>query len=263
MKRTKFIALALVVAIMLMGAGYAAWSDQTFLRTTVRTGNFDMQITKTSIRTGDNELQNEKHNPIWHSYDWTHSGTVSHTANEAIVEFIDLYPGGMVQVDITTENMGTLPARLDSVDVEFLGGNEDLFNLLRAQTSWKADIDGAVEEKEQDAWAHVEWDRKNWRSIQGALNALVNNTNENNLVIEPGGWFALGDGTEDGCIKIKLDPSAGNEFQNQSCRFKITFNWEQWATNPNDNPYDGYLGDGSGYGGDGDIDGVWGEPSEE
>lgn len=246
MKRTRFIALALVVSIMLMGAGYALWSDQTFLTTTVRTGNFDMQITKTTLRTGDRQEANEAHN--WHSYDWTHGNTaenVTFDANSAVVEFIDLYPGGMVQVDMTHKNMGTIPAKLKSVDVEFLSGNEDLFNLLRAETSWKADING---DGSQDAWEHVEWGT--WKKLTKALEEqLVNSTNARNLVIEPNGWFSLGDDTEEGCIKIKLDPSAGNEFQNKSCKFKITFNWEQWADNPNDNPYDG----DDGYGGDGDL----------
>jgi hypothetical protein len=249
MKKTKLIALVMVVAIMLMGAGYALWSDQVSLTTKVSTGNFDMAITKVTTRTGDNQTQNEVHN--WHSYDWTHSVSKSFTANEAIVEFGDMYPGGMVQVDMTMTNNGTIPAKLKSVDVEYLSGNEELFKLLRAETSWKADING---DGTQDDWAHVEWGT--WYKLPKALKALVDNVNNNNLVIEPNGWFALGDGTEDGCIKIKLDPSAGNEFQNESVRFKITFDWEQWASNPNDNPYDdpgqGQTGP-DGYGGDGDI----------
>jgi len=255
MRNTKFLVLALAVAIMLMGAGYAIWSDQTFLTTTAKTGNFDMQITAATTRTGDDEFKNEKHNPIWHSYDWTAAGSVSHNANSATVEFIDLYPGGTVQVDMTTENKGTIPAKLKSIDVELISeSQEGLFNLLRAQTSWKADING---DGSQDAWGHVEWDRDNWRDVRGALNALVKQTTERNLVIEPGGWFALGDGTEEGCIKFKLDAKAGNEFQKQNCKFKITFNWEQWATDPNENPYANYGQPGSGYGGDGKIEGLY------
>ncbi len=242
MKRTKVLALVLVAAIMLMGAGYAAWTDQTFLTTTVRTGNFNMEITKATTRTGDNQTQNEVHN--WHQYDWTHTGPVSFTADEAIVELKDLYPGGIVQVDMTTVNKGTIPARLKSIDVAFLDGNGDLFNQLQAQTSWKADIDG---DGDQDDYEHVEqW--LYWRGLQDALNKVVESTDRNNLVIEPKGWFSLGDGEEEGCIQFKLNPDAGNQFQNQSCKFKITFNWEQWATNPNANPYDGPTG----YGGNGD-----------
>ncbi|NLC67743.1 MAG: hypothetical protein GX754_02925 [Clostridiaceae bacterium] len=250
MKKVRFISLALVAAIMLMGAGYAIWSDQTFATATVKTGLFDMAITNARVRTGDNELQNEKHNPRWHSYDWTHGKVVWFNANEAVVEFTDLYPGGMVQIDLLLENKGTLPAKLKSATVEFLDGNEALFNLLRIQTSWKADIDG---DGNQDTWSHVEnW--QYWRPIQAGLNKLVEDTRSRNLVIEPGGWFSLGEleeeeELEEGCIKIKLDSSADNSFQQQYCKFKITFNWEQWAADPNDNPYDGY-------GGDGDIPGI-------
>jgi hypothetical protein len=250
--KKKFLALTMASAIMLMGAGYAAWSDSTSLTSTVNTGKFDMQITDASLRTGSNQSQNQVHN--WHKYDWTKSGTVSHTSSSVIASFDNLYPGGVVQVDSTTKNMGTVPAKLASVTVEYLDGNRNLFNLLRAQTSWKADITG---DGTQDKYAHVE-DFTTWRGLQDAMNQLVASTTSNNLVIEPKGWFALGDGTEDGCIQIKLDPGAGNEFQNQSCRFKITFNWDQWASDPNSNPYDANADSSKGdvlpgYGGDGDL----------
>lgn len=243
MKRIKFLVLASVVATAMMGAGYAAWTDTTVLSSTVRTGNFDMQITKATTRTGDNQAQNEVHN--WHSYDWTHAEPVSFDANTAVVTFNDLYPGGMVQVDMTTKNMGTLPARLKSAKVEYVSGDRAVFNKLLAQTSWKADING---DGTQDDWAHVEnWTQ--WRPVGDALDKLVENTDLKNLVIEPKGYFSLGDGTEEGCIKFKLDPSVGNEFQNKTVKFKITFNWEQWTTDPNAKPYDGV----GGYGGDGDL----------
>ncbi|MGB4438069.1 MAG: hypothetical protein WBJ13_02355 [Sedimentibacter sp.] len=246
MKKTKLIALTMVVAIMMMGAGYAIWSDQLFLTTTVRTGDFDMAITELTTRTGDNELQNEKHNPRWHSYDWTHAGeTEILNSNQAIVEFIDMYPGGIVQVDMKMVNNGTIPAKLKSIDVEVLGGNEDLFNLLRAETSWKADKDGDEKQDTVNGWGHVEWGKEPWYKVPSALNALVANLNTNNVVIEPGGYLSLGDGTEEGCIKFKLDSSAGNEFEKQSVKFKLTFNWEQWSPDPNVNSYDVYGGDGA------------------
>lgn len=251
MKKSKFIALALVVAIMMIGAGYAIWNEELFLTTTVKTGKFDMEITGIGTRTGDDQKKNEAHD--WHKYDWTHAvkanTKVLPGGNSAIVEFKDLYPGGVVQVDMKFENKGTIPAKLKSATVEFLGGDEELFNLLRAQTTWKADANG---DNEKDKWAHVNQD---WWTVQGALNKLVESTNKQNLVIEPGGWFTLGaesdDMEEDNCILFKLHPNAGNDFQNKSCRFKITFDWEQWASDPTANPYnDGAL---PGYGGDGDI----------
>lgn len=246
MKKIKLLVLASVVATAMMGAGYAAWTDATVLSTTVRTGNFNMEITKATTRTGDNQEANEAHD--WHQYDWTHSNSVVYTPTEATVDLKDIYPGGIVQVDMTTVNNGTIPAKLASVNLEFLGGNRAVFNALKAQTSWKADING---DGSQDKYEHVDgW--RSYKPLNEALIDLVASTTHNNVVIEPKGWFSLGDGEEPGCITIKLDENAGNELQNQYCQFKITFNWEQWTTNPNDNPYNASP-TLPGYGGDGDL----------
>ena len=47
--------LVLIVAIMLIGAGYAIWNEELFLTTTVRTGKFDVEITGVGTRTGDDQ----------------------------------------------------------------------------------------------------------------------------------------------------------------------------------------------------------------
>lgn len=246
MKKTRFIALVLVVAMMLVGAGYAAWTDQVFVTSTVRTGNFDVEITKATVRSGDNDAQNYAHNPAWSHYDWTHTGTVTHNANEAIVEFKDLYPGGCIQLDMTTTNKGTIPAKLKSIDVQFLGGNGALYNALQAQTSWKANITGDGTDVEK--WAHVNnW--ANWYGIERELEQeLVASLAANNIVIEPKGWLSFDSNdetdSEPGCILFRLDPNVGNEYQNQSCVFKVTFNWEQWSTTPGSDPYTEFGGDG-------------------
>lgn len=45
MKKTRFLALTLVVALALMGAGYAAWMDVLKVDTTVKTGYLDVDFT--------------------------------------------------------------------------------------------------------------------------------------------------------------------------------------------------------------------------
>ncbi len=239
MKKTKLIALTMAVAIMLMGAGYAIWSDQVFLDTTVRTGKFDMAITSLTTRTGDREDANLAHK--WHQYDWTHSGEKSFNANQATVEFLDLYPGGVVQLDMMMKNLGTIPAKLVSVDVEQIGGNEKLYEYLQANTTWKADIDGKAEPNEEDKYGHV---NKQWYSVDGAMEALVADLTKNNIIIEPNRWLKLGDDTEAGCIYFRLNPDAENDLQNKSVKLKFTFNWEQWASDSDSNPYTNYGGNG-------------------
>lgn len=246
MKRSRFLALALVVAVMLMGAGYAAWSDQVFLTTTVNTGNFKMEIdkgTSSTVRTGSRQADNLVHR--WHHFDWT-SGTrandVSFVGDDTmVVQLSDLYPGGVVQVDMKVNNMGTIPAKLGSINVEYLEGDYNLFTKLVAKSTWKADVTG---DRLQDKWSHGS---NQWASLQDAMNNLVTDTNTKNLVIEPNGWFSLGLGEEqeeDGCIQFKLLEDADNYYQDKTVKFKITFNWEQWTTNPNANPYTNYGGDG-------------------
>lgn len=51
-----------------------------------------------------------------------------------------------------------------------------------------------------------------------------------------------------------LNPDVGNEYQDQACQLKLTFNWEQWSDNPSARPYnDALKSDLKGYGGDGDL----------
>ena len=44
MRKPKFLALALVVAIMLMGAGYAQWTDVLTIENTVTTGDMNVEF---------------------------------------------------------------------------------------------------------------------------------------------------------------------------------------------------------------------------
>lgn len=250
MRKTRFIALALAVAVMLMGAGYALWSDKTVVTTTVKTGNFNMDITSASIRTGDMELANERMG--WHWYDWTHGDyhrdvKISDNKKSVVIEARDLYPGGAFRFDMRVKNNGTIPAKIKSIDVEKLyESKEGLFDLMGAKYTWNIDVDS------DGNYDHLHFGGgNNWRSIQNSMNHLVASASNMNLVIEPGDSIGFGSEDEPGCIEFKLDPSAGNEYQNQRCVFKITFNWEQWASDPAANPYPYY-----GNYGDGDITGI-------
>ncbi|NYB74275.1 hypothetical protein HZF24_08970 [Sedimentibacter hydroxybenzoicus DSM 7310] len=246
MKKTKLIALIMVISIMMVGAGYAAWSEQIFVDTTIKTGNFNMEITKATVRTGERQDDNLSHE--WHHFDWTKGNskndvTINQDGNSVEVELRNLYPGGVVQFDMTTTNNGTIPAKLKSVNVQYLDGNKSLLNSLKAKTTWKVDIngDGKIEPMGKFGNGHVDG---KWHPVQSALSVLVDDLNNYNIVIEPKGSLSLGLDDEDGCIQFKLDENAKNALQDQTVKFKLTFNWEQWTTDPNSNPYTNYGGDG-------------------
>ncbi len=46
MKKTRMIAIALAVAVALMGAGYAVWTQNVVVKGTVNTGQLLMEITE-------------------------------------------------------------------------------------------------------------------------------------------------------------------------------------------------------------------------
>lgn len=118
MKKTRFIALALVVAIALMGAGYAAWTDKLYVENTVNTGRLDVDFTKVEkigtdpcwvtvtskiVPDGDPETCGDKNtgNPV------TNNDKLQLTVENA-------WPGAVVQRRITVTNLGTIPVKINA-----------------------------------------------------------------------------------------------------------------------------------------------------
>lgn len=109
MKRTRILALVLAVAVMMMGAGYAAWTDTLTITHTVSTGELDVMF-------GDGTVDFQADN------DGVAEGTgfVTTDANDvnsstATVTLSNLYPGAVATVTIPVENIGSIPAKLSVV----------------------------------------------------------------------------------------------------------------------------------------------------
>lgn len=131
MKRTKFIALALVVAVMLMGAAYAAWTDRLDVNTTIGTGELSVRFLGPH-QTGQDEywasprmfyldLVGHEGDGIWN---WASATTndlftadVDYSDKVMTFTFGNMYPGTRAAGKYTIENNGTIPAVIDNVDV--------------------------------------------------------------------------------------------------------------------------------------------------
>ncbi len=98
MKKTKFVVGILVLSLMLMGAGFAAWSQQFTVTNTVDTGEWDIKVDAV-IKEGANldymtaVLSDETTNPTM-------------TINE-------MYPGTKVVYEVTYTNDSTLAVKVD------------------------------------------------------------------------------------------------------------------------------------------------------
>lgn len=128
MKKTKMLALTLVVAIMLVGAGYAAWTDQILQETVIDTGEFNVKFSNSMYATTtvdylpgtppglkglrDNfSVVGGGHNAFIITHDDDYK-----TMN---FRFHNAYPGTRMGASMWARNYGTLPAVIDQVIVDY------------------------------------------------------------------------------------------------------------------------------------------------
>lgn len=113
MKKTKLIALTMVIAMMLIGAGYAAWTETLVIDTTVKTGELDVNFSKAWVGnnsdyvTGIIEIDKE-------------------TNKIATATLENLYPGAHVNTICIIKNDGSIPAKLENVIAYWKNEHEGL-----------------------------------------------------------------------------------------------------------------------------------------
>ena len=95
MKKTRFLALALVVAIMMMGAGYAWWSQTLTVKADVTTGYLDVAYQNITT-TPDPYIEM----------------TATPTNYDLKVNFLKLYPNGSGALSFDVKNTGTMAVKL-------------------------------------------------------------------------------------------------------------------------------------------------------
>lgn len=122
MKKTRFIALVLAVSLMIMGSGYAYWTDALVISNTVDTGKFDVNFVK---------LQQH---PRAESGKYMDAKVTIDPQDSKKITFkvTDMYPGGYARYDIAVKNNGTLPAKLNGADV-VISENEAIAEKLEVQ----------------------------------------------------------------------------------------------------------------------------------
>lgn len=128
MKKSRFLALMLVVAVMLMGAGYAAWTDTMEITNTVKTGHLDMHFvaeesfvladyTRGSVayEQRDNAVTKEENN-------W----------DVANVLLENMYPGAQSKVTLKMVNNSTIPVGMNAITDTRSDNFDGAFNQIGA-----------------------------------------------------------------------------------------------------------------------------------
>jgi|GEM_PF-2884047 len=111
MKKTKFISLVLVVAIMLIGAGYAAWTDRIILNNTVETGRLDVHYITNPEGTefeGNEYIEGK----VTYSRE-ADDPAGNNTLDVANVKISKMFPGAKATINLVMKNNSTMPVTLD------------------------------------------------------------------------------------------------------------------------------------------------------
>lgn len=136
MKRTKFIALALVVSLMLMGAGYAGWTDVFNATTTIDTGKLEVTLVDYSdpymdVFLVDEGNVNNQGKLIGGAGNWYERIDTAHNEfynlkcsaipapkeKKITFTFENIFPGVMTGSSFELANTGTVPTAVQSVTI--------------------------------------------------------------------------------------------------------------------------------------------------
>ncbi|MCM1990231.1 hypothetical protein [Oceanirhabdus seepicola] len=134
MKKSKIMALALAVAMILMGAGYAAWQDSVKLKSTVSTGKMNVEIGGCSKKLlkveaydtleiykeqqGIREPFREQSKLI--KVNWPNRITNDNEGDQndkLELESENVFPGAVVTIPGSIRNLSSIPVKIDNVQI--------------------------------------------------------------------------------------------------------------------------------------------------
>ena len=107
MKKSKLIIIVAIVALLVVGGAYAAWTSRTTVSVNASSGEMDVAISATSVGKVSEYVVFAKNNI-----------TVSEDKKAATVTISNLYPGAEANATITITNTGTIPVKLSGCTQE-------------------------------------------------------------------------------------------------------------------------------------------------
>ena len=107
MKKSKLIIIVAIVALLVVGGAYAAWTSRTTVSVNASSGEMDVAISATSVGKVSEYVEFAKNNI-----------SVSEDQKAATMSIANLYPGAEANATITITNTGTIPVKLSGCTQE-------------------------------------------------------------------------------------------------------------------------------------------------
>ena len=221
MKKHKILIVALAMAVMCTGAGYAYWTQSLTINNTVNTGNMDVGF----VCYGDDAWDDG-----WIS--GNHSDLVTlgltRTTNKQQLDFTvgNFYPGAGASLDFVVQNTGTVaakitniagsitenPALCDALDYTF---NEVVVYDFLGVPVYKEIIN--VNADNVSALAS---------GLTNALDDIIIQPNHT-LVLKANGLLGSGQVAAPGYEILMPSTITGNDFESQTAKFSLGLNFTQ------------------------------------
>lgn len=111
--KKKFLALALASSVMVMGAGYAFWTDQVTVHNSVTTGEFDVNFVDDSHYPNIFTESSGSYVGLDDKIRTQVLSAVQTTSKLTTIDISNMYPGSYAAIELKVQNNGTIPAVFD------------------------------------------------------------------------------------------------------------------------------------------------------
>jgi hypothetical protein len=235
--------MLLIIALGAIGFGYAWWTEQLVINPgTVNTGDLNVKIVATGTQWGGPGM------PLWQplyfhikasnvTASWDLSKEIYNppcppgawAGNTLTITIGNLYPHGYTQVGISFPviNIGTIPAKLESVVLTVTSGSE-LVPYLKYYFGVKHYSARNATGHRTLLWSYFTGGEsvpfKDFDELDDELYSALSGR-----VLMPDEVFSFdGEEGEEGSIGFRLIGTTPNEFEGKSITFTLTFNFKQW-----------------------------------
>ena len=196
MKKSRLIIIVAIVALLVVGGAYAAWTARTTVSVNASSGEMDVAISATSVGKVSEYVSFSKGNI-----------SVSDDKKAATISIENLYPGAEANATIVITNIGTIPVKLSGCTQERISAVDTRTNKALSTT------DAGMLIVKYNATAVTKTGQVKASDSSAAQTATLFPTA--NMVIEAGQTVTFD-------MQILLDQNAGDGTEKALYTFKFT-----------------------------------------
>jgi predicted ribosomally synthesized peptide with SipW-like signal peptide len=222
MRKHKILIVALAIAVMLTGAGYAYWSQTITIDNTVNTGNMDVGFLCPDDEDWDDGYITGNHSDLVEL-------VVERAADRQSIDFTvnNFYPGAGASLDFVVKNTGTVAAKISQITGN-VTSNQALCDALNYQFTKVVRVDV------NRHYSYYDIQDVNANNVPDLATGLTNALDD--IILQPGDVLILvadnpGNHNDDeaspGYNILMPSTISGTDFENQSCAFSLAINFTQ------------------------------------